>query len=68
MTLDEGKDGKSLNVEIGTIELTNVTAGAVEQKLGTKYDQRDMMRMGKRQELRVRIFPAFICIFILAFY
>lgn len=32
----------------------NVTEGAIEEKLGTKYDQRDMVRMGKTQELRVR--------------
>ena len=32
----------------------SVTDGAIEQKLGTKYDQRDMVRMGKKQELRVR--------------
>ena len=51
MILDDGKDGKGLNVDIDAIELTDVTEGAVEQKLGTKYDQRDMIRMGKRQEV-----------------
>lgn len=49
-----GKNGQNLNVDINAVELTNVSEGALEQKLGTKYDQRDMIRMGKRQELRVR--------------
>lgn len=52
MVLDDGKNGQGLNVDVDVIELTDVTAGAIEQKLGTKYDQRDMVRMGKRQELR----------------
>jgi hypothetical protein len=30
-----------------------VTAGHVEEKKGNMYDQRDMQRMGKRQDLRV---------------
>ena len=55
MVLDDGKDSKGLNVDINAIELTNVTGDAIEQKLGTKYDQRDMIRMGKRAELRVGI-------------
>ena len=50
MVLDDGKKQES---NIASIELSNVTEGAIEQKLGTKYDQRDMLRMGKRQELRV---------------
>ncbi|KAK5120617.1 hypothetical protein LTR85_005975 [Meristemomyces frigidus] len=45
-------DAKGAGVDVDGVELTDVTEGAVEQKLGTKYDQRDMVRMGKRQELR----------------
>lgn len=33
-------------------ELPNVTPGDSSEKLGTKWDQRGMMRMGKKQELR----------------
>ena len=41
------------NVDIK--EQVEVSAGAIDEKIGTKYDQRDMVRMGKRQELRVII-------------
>lgn len=55
MVLDDGKDGHGTRVDVDAIELTDVavTAGAEDVKLGTRYDQRDMVRMGKRQELRV---------------
>ena len=33
-------------------ELVDVTPGATSKKLGNKWDQRDMVRMGKKQELR----------------
>ena len=33
-------------------ELVEVSPGDVSEKLGTEYDQRDMVRMGKKQELR----------------
>ena len=52
MVLDEAKTGALSDVDVNTIELTNVTAGAIGGKFGTRYDQRDMVRMGKRQELR----------------
>ena len=52
MVLDDVKGGSNA-VDVGTVELTDVTEGALEEKLGTQYDQRDMVRMGKRQELRV---------------
>ena len=52
MVLDDVKGGSNA-VDVGTVELKDVTEGALEEKLGTKYDQRDMVRMGKRQELRV---------------
>ncbi|KAK3682004.1 polyamine transporter tpo5 [Vermiconidia calcicola] len=52
MVLDDGKNSQGLNVDVDKIELTDVTDGAIEQELGTKYDQRDTVRMGKRQELR----------------
>ena len=41
-------------INIDVTEQVEVSAGATDEKLGTKYDQRDMVRMGKRQELRVR--------------
>lgn len=57
MVLDDGK-GADAPVGVDTVELTDVTEGATEQKLGTRYDQRDMVRMGKRQELRVGVHEA----------
>jgi len=40
----------TLNVnEVNGVE---VTEGAEEEKLGNEHDQREMARMGKRQELR----------------
>ena len=33
-------------------ELPDVTPGAVQEKLGTEWDQRGMVRIGKKQELR----------------
>ena len=33
-------------------ELPDVTAGDTSEKLGNKWDQRGMVRMGKKQELR----------------
>lgn len=55
MVLDDGKATVATSVNVGAVELSDVTEGAIEQKLGTRYDQRDMVRMGKRQELRVRL-------------
>lgn len=33
-------------------ELVDVTPGNISEKLGTEWDQRGMVRMGKKQELR----------------
>ena len=33
-------------------ELSNVTPGDTEEKLGNEWDQRGMVRIGKKQELR----------------
>lgn len=38
--------------ELNVHELVEVTEGAEAEKLGTEYDQRGMVRMGKKQELR----------------
>ena len=55
MVLDDGKE-VAAQVDIDELDLrADVTEGAIEEKLGTRYDQRDMVRMGKRQELRVRL-------------
>lgn len=56
MVLDDVKDGHGLRVDVDAVELTDLTisGGAEKKKKGTRYDQRDMVRMGKRQELRVR--------------
>ena len=32
--------------------LVDVTPGDISKKMGNKWDQRDMVRMGKKQELR----------------
>ena len=40
------------NTTLDVHELVEVTAGATEEKLGNDYDQRVMVRMGKKQELR----------------
>lgn len=54
MVFDDGKAGSNhVNVEDLDVR-PDVTDGAVDEKLGTRYDQRDMARMNKRQELRVR--------------
>ena len=37
---------------VDVMELTEVTPGATAEKLGTRYDIHDMVRMGKKQELR----------------
>lgn len=37
---------------VDVLELTQVTPGAEDVKLGTQFDQRDMVRMGKKQELK----------------
>lgn len=37
---------------IDVLELSEVTPGAEDVKLGTRFDQRDMVRMGKKQELK----------------
>ncbi|KAK4544789.1 hypothetical protein LTR36_004038 [Oleoguttula mirabilis] len=56
MVLD---DAKEAGVDVDGVELADVTEGpAVEQRLGTKADRRDMERMGKKPELR-RNFQAF---------
>ena len=34
------------------LEVVDVTEGGIDEKLGTEYDQRNMIRMGKKQELR----------------
>ena len=53
MVLDDGKEGMT-HVNVNDLDIrADVTEGAIEEKLGTRYDQRDMARMGKRQELRV---------------
>ena len=38
--------------ELDVHEVVDVTEGAQEEKLGNEHDQRGMIRMGKRQELR----------------
>lgn len=50
--MDQAKSGELPNAAVDVYELTEVSEGAIEQKLGTQYDQRDMVRMGKKQELR----------------
>ena len=35
-------------------DVPEVTPGREEEKKGTDFDQHDMVRMGKRQETRVR--------------
>lgn len=47
--------------DVGVLELTEVTPGAEDVKLGTQFDQRDMVRMGKKQELK-RQFQFFRCV------
>ncbi|KAF2764011.1 amino acid transporter [Teratosphaeria nubilosa] len=54
MALDEAKSSNEPTIDVEAVALAapHVTSHACEQFLGTKYDQRDMLRMGKRQELR----------------
>ncbi|KAH9826561.1 Amino acid permease [Teratosphaeria destructans] len=55
MPPDEATSSHGPTVEVDVVPLAapiDPTAQAREQYLGTRYDQRDMWRMGKRQELR----------------
>lgn len=38
--------------EMGVPQVVDVTEGEIDEKLGTEHDQRGMIRMGKKQELR----------------
>ena len=38
--------------EFDAQQVVDVTGGNIDKKLGTEYDQRGMIRMGKKQELR----------------
>ncbi|KAK5740131.1 hypothetical protein LTR17_004843 [Elasticomyces elasticus] len=53
MVLDDDKGGSGAQVNVDELQSqAAVTNDAVAEKLGTKHDQRDMVRMGKRQEVR----------------
>ncbi|KAK5130289.1 hypothetical protein LTR08_002249 [Meristemomyces frigidus] len=52
MPFDDVKNGHGHTTNIDITEQAEVSAGAVDEKVGTTYDQRDMSRLGKRQELR----------------
>lgn len=56
MPLDDLKNGGVVNDDIAldTIDIQNPSNRVESQKLGLPYDQRDMTRMGKKQEMRVR--------------
>ena len=43
---------ESVLTQFEVCELPDVTPGATLEKLGNAWDQRDMVRMGKKQELR----------------
>ena len=53
MVLDDIKAGHGGRVDIDAVQLDEIAGERSVKKLGTEYDQRDMTRMGKRQELRV---------------
>ncbi|KAK8216813.1 hypothetical protein M8818_001776 [Zalaria obscura] len=54
MPLDDLKNGGVVNDDIAldTIDIQNPSNRVESQKLGLPYDQRDMTRMGKKQEMR----------------
>lgn len=53
--VDEMKTAPMHNIAMDAVELPTDPDDFARQKTGTANDQRDMARMGKRQELRVRI-------------
>lgn len=49
--MDQIKD-ETFFAQTDVHELVDVSPGNVTEKLGTEWDQRGMVRMGKKQELR----------------
>ena len=51
------KDSKEISTTPEVVELGMQQTDLPPEKAGTQFDQRDMNRVGKKQELRVRSSP-----------
>lgn len=51
--MERSKEPVAMNTFLAEDVQMEVTAGHESEKVGTGADQRDMVRMGKRQEMRV---------------